>query len=272
MKKTLLAATIIAALNLISNYLFFFPFSEQNHVLAENVYALTEEEAIETLATGVLYARINGKQTEMYADATLKERMFTLPKTYYLCIKEILNDVCRAVYCFEDYDYARGIYGYVKTENLLFTEVAPSSKSFPNVFPKFEGNGTFYKNTTFTQYYSAGETAGLSDPFFYGYYNRSSEERYCYVLCGGKFGYYPAEVFEEITVQPHPDAMPAVKPVQPITSESSSLSGSASFLSTDTNKVIFICVLCVISVSAVYVIFLPKRKKKEDFDTDEMYN
>ena len=236
---------------------------------AETIYALSPVEAEEFLSSDkAVYARVNDRKADFFSDAELTEKIFTLPYTYYLSVKEISGEACRAVYCYEDYDYARGVYGYVKVSDVLFQAEPPRGKSFPNVFPKKEGSGTFYKNAEFTKYYSANETVGLTDPFFYGYYTRGSGEKYCYVLCGGKFGYYSAEVFEEIEIPPHSDAMPTER--ASVESQSESGSEKENFLSSDTNKVILISVLCVIAVIAMYAIFLPKSKaRKTSADDDD---
>ncbi|MCI5838249.1 MAG: hypothetical protein MRZ91_03545 [Christensenellaceae bacterium] len=263
-KKAFFALTIIYLFLLCAD-LTYLPVCLSN---AETIYSLSVAEAEEILSSEkAVYARVNDKKADFYSDAELTEKIFTLPYTYFLSVKEISGEVCRAVYCYEDYDYARGVYGYVKVSDVLFQTEPPSGKSFPNVFPKKEGSGTFYKNAEFTKYYSASETEGLTDPFFYGYYTRSSGGRYCYVLCGGKFGYYSAEVFEEINVPPHSDAMPVEKPLPEPQSETGD--EKENFLSSDTNKVILISVLCVIAVIAMYVIFLPKSKTLKRTDDEE---
>lgn len=261
-KKAVLALTILYFLT--GAFVFPPPLDAQ----AENVYALTVSEATELLSSDLpVYARVNGKKVDFFSDVGIKEKIFTLPDTYYLSVKEIVGETCRAVYCYEDYDYARGVYGYVKCSDVLLQTEPPRGKSFPNVFPKKEGSGTFYKNAEFTKYYSASETEGLSDPFFYGYYTRTQGERYCYVLCGGKFGYYSAEVFEEIVIPPHSDPMPIERTLEPAVESDEPDKGG--FFSSDASKVILISALCVIAVTAMYVIFLPKNRQKHNAYTED---
>ena len=217
-----------------------------------------------------VYARVNSDTAYLFSDNSLTDGLFKIPRTFYLKVFEVSDGFCRVAYCYEDYDYARAVYGYADCRDLLFTDTPPSNKSFPNVFLTFEGNGTFYKNNRFDNFYSIQDSP-YSDVFFYGYYLRGTE-RFCYVFQSGKFGYYSDEVFEKIEITPHPDAMPSPHSVAPQTSNTESVDDSAGFFDKDTNKIIFIAVSCIIAVCAVYLIFLPRKEKFEgeptDFDED----
>ncbi|MBQ7163982.1 MAG: hypothetical protein IJR61_01475 [Clostridia bacterium] len=239
---------------------------------AAAVYALNETEVTSLLdADAEVYARIFSENTALCADERLTDAIFVLPLTYYVKVTAYSPESCRVAYCYEDYDYARSVYGYVSTALLTFVAAPPTGRSFPNIFPEFEGNGTFYKNNRFETYYAASDP--YADAFFYGYYYRGAE-KYCYVLRGGKFGYYSADVFGRIEVPPHADPKPLEKSARESESaaETSEKSG---FFASDVNKVIFIAVTCVIAVSAVYLVFLPKKRSEplpgedEEFETDE---
>ena len=236
---------------------------------ALSAYIITDYEAEELLLAGeAVYARILNTDAFLYTDADCTDKLFQLPHTYYVKLLEC-DSTCKVMYCYEDYDYARGIIGYVKREHLTFVDQPPTGKSFPNIFPEFEGNGTFYKNNRFDSFYSASDTAAGSDCFFYGFYTRGAQ-RFCYVLHGGKLGYYSADLFKDFTLPTHSDPMPTVKEPPEQTDQSISSTGSsAGVLSTDTGKTIFIAVTCIIAICAVYLIFLPKKSPQSSSDDDE---
>ena len=228
---------------------------------ALSVYALTETEVLSVLeADGAVYGRVFTENTFLYSDETLSDGIFILPLTYYVKVTEYSPEVCRVIYCIEDYDYARGVLGYAKTSAITFVSAPPTGRSFPNIFPEFEGNGTFYKNNRFEAYYSASDTPNTSDAFFYGFYPRNNEY-YCYVLRGGKFGYFHEEVFGDIVIPPHQDPKPVTR-TESSTESAEPEETNGGFFSSDTNKAVFIAVTCIIAVCAVYVMFLPRRKKE----------
>lgn len=233
-------------------------------------YVLCEEEIAELINAGeVVYARILSQDAYLFADADCIDKIFSLPYTYYVKLLEYGNEACRVMYCYEDYDYARGVIGYTKRENLTFVNTPPTGKSFPNSFLEFEGNGTFYKNNRFDSFYSATDTTTGADCFLYGYYTRGAE-RYCYVLHGGKLGYYSADVFKEFTLPTHGDPLPTIKEEPPPTDSTDySPSNTGGVLSTDTGKAVFIAVSCIIAVCAVYLIFLPKKEAPASFEDEE---
>jgi len=231
--------------------------------IASAKYSIDVYEVQSLLQDGLdAYARVNSEDAYIFSDTALTDKLFIVPKTYYLKVFEVTEEYCRVAYCYEDYDYARAVYGYADCRDLLFTSTPPTGKSFPNVFPTFEGNGTFYKNNRFDTFYSV-QNSPSSDVFFYGFYKRNNE-RFCYVFHLGKFGYYQDEVFEEIEIPTHPDAMPSPQTSSPQTSKTESEGENGSFFDKDTNKVIFIAVSCIIAVCAVYLIFLPRKEKGED--------
>jgi hypothetical protein len=204
----------------------------------------------------------------VYLDRAPTDPLFLLPPTYFLTVTEISGDTCRVIYCHEDYDYARAVYGYASLEGAVFTDLAPTGRSFPNVFLKFEGNGTFYKNNRLDSFYSSLDWT-TTQPFFYGYLERDGK-RFCYVFADGKLGYFSVEVFEAFTIPRHADPVPVLR--APTSDSFSEQSASSGFFQSDTNKVIFITVACIIAVCAVYLIFLPKKASAEpdtDFDSDE---
>ena len=251
MKRIVLAAvlTFFAA----------FTINPAHAVNAAAAYSLTESEASDLISSGeTVYARVFTDDVPLCLDENLTDVLFLLPATYYVKVTEYSPVSCRVIYCYEDYDYARGVFGYVDTALLTFVAEPPAGKSFPNVFPEFEGNGTFWKNNRFETYYSAADSPKTSDAFFYGYYP-SAGERYCYVLRGGKFGYYSADVFGRIDIPPHPDPKPLTR-TAPASESAPEKAEKSGFFSSDANRVLFVAVICVIAISAVYLVFLPKRR------------
>ena len=156
-------------------------------------YVQEEPDILAALSAGEdVYARIFSEGTYLFADGNLSEGIFIIPTTYFVKVRSYTHTACAVTYCYEDYDYARAVYGYVSTAALTFVSQPPTGKSFPNAFPEFEGNGTFYKNTRFDTFYSVNQTSS-ADAFFYGYYMRGNEQ-FCYVMYGGRFGYFSADV------------------------------------------------------------------------------
>ena len=231
--------------------------AEPAEARAEDQYVLGEEEVLERSASGNLYARVLVGGVYIYSDRELQSGIFILPATYYVKVRAYAHDACAVTYCFEDYDYARAVYGYVRTSALTFVSTPPGGRSFPNVFPEFEGRGNFYKNTGFDAFYSVTDTP--SDAFFYGYFNRGTN-KYCYVLSSGKFGYFSADVFGKIDIPLHPDPAP-VSRVQETSSFKEESSVESTGTSDDAVKAIIIAAGCVIAVCACYFAFMPFRKK-----------
>lgn len=230
-------------------------------VRAKTVYSLNVSEAEALLSEEKeVYGRTFTDGVYLFSDPALEDKIFELPKSFYIKILTASAEYCRAVYCYEDYDYARAVTGYVRTGDISLVDEPPTGRSFPNIFLDFEGNGTFYKNNRFDSYYSAGDSADTSDTFFYGYYMRGTD-RYCYVLRGGKFGYYSADVFENFVIPTHIDPAPLTKQPEADPPPDSAPEKDGLF-DTDAGKVIFIAVTCIIAVSVAYLIFLPKKRRE----------
>ena len=223
---------------------------------------LGEGEITRRLTAGEdVFARIFSDDVSFFSDEAATDEIFILPETYFVKITEYSPDICRAVYCYEDYDYARSVYGFIKTRDLTFVSDPPKTRSFPLVFPEFEGKGYFYKNNRLDSTYSV--SSAPKDAFFYGYF-LSGSGKYCYVLQDGKFGYYSADLFGKIDVPAHPDPRP-VEIVAPPPGEDGgqNTEPAGKFFDDDARKAIFIAVICVVAVGLTYLIFLPRRKKEE---------
>lgn len=233
--------------------------------VADTVYALTPDEVIDALSRGDdVYAKIL-PEAMLCTDAQLTDGLFVLPETYYVKIITYDERACRVTYCYEDYDYARGVCGFVSTARLIFCLSKPTGRSFPNVFLEFEGNGTFYKNNGFDTFYTSVDSTIGEQPFFYGYL-RSDTDSYCYVLMGGRFGYYSADVFAPVEISPHPSPAPAVR-VEPPAADEPATSGG--LLDSDGGKAIFIVCACLVAVGISYLIFLPRRPKEQGYDEED---
>ena len=251
-------------------FIIYIPFVTPKTIRADAVAtSLSKEEASAILdGGGEIFARPKEGGAGLYADRQTTDLLFSLPYSFFARVAEIGEDALKVTYCYEDYDYARAVSGYVRHSEVCLTDLAPTGKSFPNIFPRFEGNGTFYKNNRLDSFYSPPDTLA-DDTFFYGFLDRG-EERYCYVFCGGKLGYFSVEVFEEIELPTHPSPMPAERmPASESQSSDSASSPVSQFFSSDTNKIIFICVAAVIAVCAAYLLFLPKRSQKTDEDCED---
>lgn len=222
-----------------------------------SVYSLTVDEAAAALEEGgKIYGRVFGEGAWIYSDAALTSKLFVMPPTYYALVTSV-GDSCRTVYCYEDFDYARAVTGYMSPDDLVFVDVPPTGRSFPTLFLKFEGNGTFYKNDRFDSFYSQAEL-GTDETFFYGYYPRGND-RFCYVLRDGKLGYYSLEVFEKFTLPPHADPQPVAHTTAPPDSASDNETGKG-FFASDAGKAVFIAASCILAIAVMYLVFLPKKR------------
>ena len=109
-----------------------------------------------------------------------------------------------------------------------------------------------------------------TQPFFYGFFERDGK-RYCYVFLDGKLGYFSVEIFKPITLPRHADAMPVFRKQEQTSSKPTSSTVGRGFFASDTNKVIFITITCIVAVCAVYLIFLPKKQTVPS-DEDPAYD
>ena len=228
---------------------------------------ISEGEITRKLTAGEdVFARIFSDDVYIFSDEAATDGIFILPRTYFVKITEYSPETCRAVYCYEDYDYARSVYGFVKTRELTFVSDPPRLRSFPLLFPEFEGKGYFYKNNRFDSTYSV--SSAEKDAFFYGYY-LSGNGKYCYVLQDGKFGYYSADLFGKIDVPAHPDPKPAEIVAPSSDDDEVTPAPAEKFFDDDARKAVFIAVTCVVAVGLTYLIFLPRRRKEELPDEED---
>ena len=129
-------------------FIIYIPFVTPKTIRADAVAtSLSKEEASAILdGGGEIFARPKEGGAGLYADRQTTDLLFSLPYSFFARVAEIGEDALKVTYCYEDYDYARAVSGYVRHSEVCLTDLAPTGKSFPNIFPRFEGNGTFYKN------------------------------------------------------------------------------------------------------------------------------
>ena len=202
------------------------------------------------------YARIDCDGAELFADASLTLPVFTLPKTYYVCVKEVGAEKTRVSFM-GGADGAPTIEGYVKTVNLSFSESAPSAP-YPEAELILRADEVMFSDVSAKTPKCVLNKGSLAR--FYGE-TVFSGETYVYVYAKNNVGYVKKTSFEEYDIPYHPDYVKETAASYNESGETSSGEDSSPSKEEKTTEPSTVIIIALLIIGVLCVLFLIVKKE-----------
>ena len=249
MKKFILAlATFIFAFNFIK-----FPTSSIN-------------------ATTSTYMRVLSNDVYIYSDASLLNKLFIIPYSYYVKIESINGNVARVTYGDEGQKYPL-IMGYMNIEDLTITNLTPLNPYAPMKVSTKLSDVLFNDSLLANAYFNVPENTFM---IYYGNFLMENGSKIAYVYCNNKLGYFDESALNPFTIPLNQDPIPSTTtpPLGENEENNETETPSQTKLPAETLQIIIIIGLSIISISIVYALFKPSNKgvAKQESDYFEEEN
>lgn len=222
------------------------------------------------LASSYEYFRVLEDGVYMYQDSLCTQKLFEVPKTYYVKAENQGQEFVRVSYGYESSGYPV-IIGYMKTSELTLMETAPSKPysiiKVSTALSDILFNDPELKNA----YFNVPNNNFLT---FYGYYNLENGTKLCYVYCNNKLGYIDYLSLNPFTVPDNLDPLPETNEPSTDTDATVTPTDPPSSLKGDALQIIIIVGISIVCISIVYTLFKPTKNKiykrePTDFEDEE---
>lgn len=215
--------------------------------------------AISARAVNEKYSRILSEDVMMYMDSSLSVPWFTLPYSYYVKVLSVSGTSAKVEYR-GDNPSRPSAKGYIKTEDLNFTEEIPQTP-YPAVTLTVNQTCLLYKDSDFTITETITQNSTAD---YYGTLTRHNGEKYIYCLVNTTFGdkylgymsinsVFPFSI-PTLNVERKIDSSEDEESVPETNSEISSASGNSV-------QIVIIIAVSAVAISIVYLLFRPSGKR-----------
>lgn len=217
-------------------------------------------------AESEVYACVTGENTGFYSSKG-SSLLFILPQSYYVRVLAKGEEYSYVKYL-DDYGGYKSVYGYCKTDELLFVDYVPLR---PYLYHSFEAVYSLVGSD------ETSSDTGLSTITYtcryYGYVNKDSS-MLAYVYVNGSFGYIPLSL--PVTYERNTDYLSSIAPPEEEVPSGESQADKSELPSAEqtspgnSGTVIMIICLClgIILVGGVIAVTL-KNDRKKRFAYDE---
>lgn len=220
-----------------------------------------------TNAETSVYACIVNSDTYLYATQSEEDGIFILPQSYYVKVLSKGNSFCYVQYLENVADF-KSVFGYCKTDELLFVDYTPLR---PFLYLTFDVK---YNIDSSSDMFSTENilTSFSYKCVYYGDYIVGSA-RYSYVLVNGAYGYIPQT--QPVSYEMNTDYLSYIVSLDPPDADENPVGDTentedpnAQEKETDNRGIIVICiaVLVIIAAAALVIILKPGRKKQYYYD------
>lgn len=215
-----------------------------------------------------VYACVVEDNTYFYSSPSEENALFILPQSYYVKVLAKGTDYSYVQYL-ESLSSYQSVFGYCKTQELLFVDYIPLN---PYLYYTYPVDFSVGEDNPLVE----GTLSTLTYPcVYYGDYPVGTT-RLAYVRLNGSFGYLPApeslayekntDYIEYVlsltppTVDPEPDPTPAPDPETSIPN---------AFPLTTAKVVLFLCLLCGVLLIVCFLFVTYRKGKKKQYYYDE---
>ena len=247
--------TIIAIYVLFINTLFIFNFQSKT----QTVYADTCE-----------YFRILVSDAYIYQDALCTQKIFEVPKTYYVKAESYNQEYARVSFGNDNSGYPV-IMGYMKTAELSPVSSTPTNPynviKVSTALSDILFNDPDLKNA----YFNVPNNTFMT---YYGNYKLDNGSTLCYVYCNNKLGYIDLNSLNPFSMPENSDPLPKDPEIETEVNGEVNNETTPSSLKGEALQIIIIVGISIICISIVYTLFKPTKNKvytKEptSFEDDE---
>ncbi|MBR5439608.1 MAG: hypothetical protein IKV61_05270 [Clostridia bacterium] len=206
------------------------------------------------------YFRVLSENVYIYQDSLCSQKLFEVPKTYYVKAESITQEYARVSFGYENSGYPV-IIGYMKIGELTVVENTPTNPynliKVSTALSDILFNDPNLKNAYFNVPTSTFMT-------YYGNYNLDNGTKLCFVYCNNKLGYIDANSLNPFTLPLNSDPLPSEN-VETNTDVDENIENETlnppSSLKGEGLQIIIIVGISIICISIVYTLFKPSKNK-----------
>ncbi len=206
------------------------------------------------------YFRVLEENVYIYQDALCTQKIFEIPKTYYVKIENFSQEFARVSYGYENSGYPV-IIGYMKVSELTACQTTPTNP-YNLIKVSTSISDVLFNDPALNKAYF--NVASSSFMTFYGYYVLENGTKLCYVYCNNKLGYIDVNSLNPFTLPLNTDPLPSVDPLPDDDSDNNEQNQTVnppSNLKGEGLQIIIIVGISIICISIVYTIFKPSKNK-----------
>ncbi len=205
---------------------------------------------IKSRASSVSYACAVNPNVYFYTTQSEDSPLFILPQTYYVKIISKGESFCYVQYL-ENVAAYKALYGYCKTDELLFVDYTPER---PFLYLSFDKK---YVIEDGTEGYENGLLSSITYSCVYYGDHYVNSKRYSYVLINGVFGYVPQPQAVEYELNDD-----FIQDVVSVPADSPSIDTSDPKGNTDFGIIVLLVVLLSLVATGIFVVAVKPNRKK----------
>ena len=218
------------------------------------------------------YFRVLNDGVYIYQDSFCTQKIFEVPKTYYVKIENLTQEFARVSYGYENNGYPV-IIGYMKLSEITSSKITPTNP-FNLIKVSTNLSDVLFNDATLKNaYFNVSNNTFMT---YYGSYTTESGSKLCYVYCNNKLGYIDLNSLNPFSMPQNTDPIETENPKQE-DNEQETLepedNSPPSSLKGEGLQIIIIVGISIICISIVYTLFKPTKNKvykREQTDfTDE---
>lgn len=225
-----------------------------------------------TNAQSYEYFRVLNDGVYIYQDSLCTQKIFEIPKTYYVKIENLTQEFARVSYGYENNGYPV-IIGYVKTSELYASNIVPTN---PYNLIKVSTNLSdvlFNDATLKNAYFNVSSNTFMT---YYGTFTTESGSKLCFVYCNNKLGYIDFKSLNPFSMPQNSDPIETQTPTPDDNNENivEEENSPPSSLKGEGLQIIIIVGISIVCISIVYTLFKPTKNKvykrePTDFEDEE---
>ncbi len=212
----------------------------------QNAYANTYE-----------YFRVLVNDAYIYQDALCTQKIFEIPKTYYVKAESYNKEYARVSFGYDNNGYPV-IMGYMKVSELSLVNTTPSNPysiiKVSTALSDILFNDADLKNA----YFNVPNNTFMT---YYGNFNLDNGSTLCYVYCNNKLGYIDLNSLNPFSVPENSDPLPKEEPDTEVDGTLENTVTPPSSLKGEGLQIIIIVGISIICISIVYTLFKPTKNK-----------
>ena len=203
------------------------------------------------------YFRVLISDAYIYQDALCTQKIFEVPKTYYVKAESYNKEYARVSFGYDNSGYPV-IMGYMKVSDLTPASVVPTNPynviKVSTALSDILFNDANLKNA----YFNVPNNTFMT---YYGNYNLENGSTLCYVYCNNKLGYIDLNSLNPFSVPDNLDPLPKEPEPETEVDGTENSKTPPSSLKGEGLQIIIIVGISIICISIVYTLFKPSKNK-----------
>ena len=212
----------------------------------------------DVIAKSEIFMRVLQDDVYIYSDSACTQKLFEVPKTYYLRIDGNGGEIARVSYGDDAGEYPV-IMGYAKISELTPCDYQPVKPFAITKIATTYQDVLFNDNALTCPYFNVPTDSVM---IYYGEYNQRENQSLIFVYYNNKLGYFDKSSVSNFLIPDNKDPIEEDEPTVDIIEPDNNLV-EQNKLSGESLQIIIIVGLSVISISIVYALFKPTKNKTQ---------